>query len=377
MMEIKNPAIKAFSYAGVYVGAVIGAGYASGQEVMQFFSGYGLIGIVGAIITTLMFIWYGSVFMELGNRLQTCSHRDVLEYLCGKKLAFIGDYVLLFFMFGCVSIMFSGGGAAINEYWGLSVMTGKLIIAAMTLATVVFGFSSSVRALGIVSPVIIFSVIAISLVTLNEHYDQLATVDNSLQNLTPTLATPLWWTSAVVYVSYNVSLATSTLTAIGGKEPSLKVLRKAGIIGGVALGMCLLFITLALLSDLNNVIEYQIPFLQIAQNISPLVGILFSLVLVIAVFTTAVTNLYGCVIRFYDSKHHPVKFRTLTISLVALSLLASLLPFSTLINVLYPALGLLGMVIMVCALYKTVTGQVFLKTNAKLQPVSKANIVDQ
>jgi len=72
------------------------------------------------------------------------------------------------------------------------------------------------------------------------------------------------------------------------------------------------------------------------------------------------------VIRFYDSQKNPTQFRTLTISLVVLSLLASLFPFSTLINVLYPALGLLGMVIMVCALYKTVTGQVFSKDGSKL-----------
>lgn len=63
----------------------------------------------------------------------------------------------------------------------------------------------------------------------------------------------------------------------------------------------------------------------------------------------------------------PVKFRTLTLTLVALSLLASLFPFSTLVNVLYPALGLLGMVIMLCALYKTFTGQVFQKNKAKPQ----------
>ena len=360
---MNSDVLRSISYAGVYVGAVIGAGYASGQEVLQFFAGYGLVGIIGALITAILFVWYGSVFMELGNRLQTCSHRVVLNYLCGNKLGFIGDYVLLFFMFGCVSIMFSGGGAAINEYWGLSVMTGKLIIAGMTLATVIFGFSSSVRALGIVSPIIIFSVIAISLITLSSHLDQLPSVDERLTQLTPTLATPFWWTSAIVYVSYNVSLATSTLTAMGGKEVNLKTLRVAGILGGFFLGLCLLFITVALLSDLTNVIEYQIPFLQIANNISPTVGILFSIVLVIAVFTTAVTNLYGCVIRFYDSHNNPIQFRTLTISLVVLSLLASLFPFSTLINVLYPALGMLGMVIMVCALYKTFTGQVFLKQN--------------
>lgn len=53
--------IKAISYAGVYVGAVIGAGYASGQEVLQFFAGYGFIGMLGAVITMIMLAWYGTV----------------------------------------------------------------------------------------------------------------------------------------------------------------------------------------------------------------------------------------------------------------------------------------------------------------------------
>ena len=35
--------------AGVYVGTIIGAGYASGQEILQFFTGYGWWGIVGTV----------------------------------------------------------------------------------------------------------------------------------------------------------------------------------------------------------------------------------------------------------------------------------------------------------------------------------------
>ena len=58
--------INCIRYAGMYVGAIIGAGYASGQETLQFFVSYGYIGIVGTIIAVVLFAWYGTMFMELG-----------------------------------------------------------------------------------------------------------------------------------------------------------------------------------------------------------------------------------------------------------------------------------------------------------------------
>lgn len=352
--------LRSISYAGVYVGAVIGAGYASGQEVLQFFAGYGFIGIVGALVTMVMLAWYGSVFMELGHQLKTNSHRVVLNYLCGKKVGFFADFILLFFMFGVISIMFSGGGAAINQYWGLPSVAGKIIIALMTLLTVILGFTSSVRALGVISPFMIIAVIVISIITFTSNADQLASVDASIATLAPDTATPYWWTSAIVYVSYNVIPGVSTFASIGNKEANLKTVRMAGVMGGMTLGICLLFIIMAILSNLENVMSYELPFLELAREIGPITGLLFSVVLVVAVFTTAVSNLYGFVIRFYDSDAETSKFRMLTVVVVVLSLLASLFPFSTLVGTLYPALGVLGLYVLVCALYKTFKGQVFM-----------------
>ena len=357
--------LKAITYAGVYVGAVIGAGYASGQEVLQFFAGFGFIGILGAAVTGVMLAWYGTVFMELGHQLRTNSHRDVLNYLCGKKVGFIADFILLFFMFGVISIMFSGGGAAIEQYWGIPSVYGKIIIALMALSTVVFGFTSSVRALGVISPSMILGVVLISVITLSTHTNQLANAEATIQAINPEMATPFWWTSAIVYVSYNVIPGISTFASIGNKEANLKTVRLGGIIGGLTLGICLIFIILALLSDFENVMNYEIPFLEIAEGIGPISGFLFSLVLVVAVFTTSVSNLYGFVVRFYDSDTESSKFRMLTIAVVVLSLLASLFPFSTLVGTLYPALGILGLLVLVCALVKTFTGKVFMSERLK------------
>ena len=38
-----------------FVGLIVGAGFASGQEVMQYFTSFGIWGTVGAIITGLLF----------------------------------------------------------------------------------------------------------------------------------------------------------------------------------------------------------------------------------------------------------------------------------------------------------------------------------
>ena len=44
-------------FGGAFVGLMIGAGYASGQETLQFYGGYGLWGILGMIIQLCLYIW--------------------------------------------------------------------------------------------------------------------------------------------------------------------------------------------------------------------------------------------------------------------------------------------------------------------------------
>ena len=50
---------KIFSYGGSYFGAVVGAGFASGQEVMQFYTNYGVMSMVAIIVAMVIFIWIG------------------------------------------------------------------------------------------------------------------------------------------------------------------------------------------------------------------------------------------------------------------------------------------------------------------------------
>lgn len=371
-MEHQSPAIfRVLAYAGVYVGAVIGAGYASGQEILQFFAGYGFIGIAGAIITTILLAWYGAVFMELGYRLKTNSHKVVCRYLCGNLLGGLADYVLLFFMFGMITIMISGGGAAMEQYYGWNPMIGKLIIAFVTFITVFLGFSSAIRTLGFVTPVMVIGVLIISMITIGQNYGRLTNLDEALAIVQPATASKFWWFAAIIYVSYNVVPGVSTFASLGNAEKNVKVARTAGIVGGLTLGICILFITVAIFSNLEAIASYQIPFLEVAKQINYTSGLLFSILLLAAVYTTAVSNLYGMGIRFFNAGS--AKFRLMIFIVIIAAIFASMFPFSQLVGTVYPALGILGLVVMVCALYKTLTGEVFSDKVEKKRLASLAN----
>ena len=46
---VKGNRVTTFKVAATYIGTVIGAGFASGQEILQFFSVFGNMGILGLI----------------------------------------------------------------------------------------------------------------------------------------------------------------------------------------------------------------------------------------------------------------------------------------------------------------------------------------
>ena len=54
--------------AGAYVAYVIGSGFATGQEIVQFFTVYGIKGIAGMLVCTVLFAAMGSTLLADGFR---------------------------------------------------------------------------------------------------------------------------------------------------------------------------------------------------------------------------------------------------------------------------------------------------------------------
>ena len=248
--------------------------------------------------------------------------------------------------------MIAGGGASLNQYFGINLMFGRVIIAVLTVGTVILGFNSALNALGFLSPLIIIATLAISIGTISTNLSGISQAGANMQGLTIAKATPFWWSSAFIYISYCVLPAVPALASIGNGEKDEKLIRKSGILGGSLLGVAILFMVLATLSRIVDVSAMEVPFLEVARQMSPVIGGIFAFILLFAVYTTSVPILYGFSVRFAEDG--TTKFKILTLVAGCVAFVAGLVPFSKLVGTVYPLLGYLGLVIMAVGFYKTV-----------------------
>src|SRR5690625_2081105 len=93
-----------------FIGIIVGAGFASGQEVLQYFTSFGYAGTLSAIVATGLFAYLGATLTKLGSRMQTTSHKEVIYQISGRYLGVIVDYIIIFTLFGVAVVMIAGAG---------------------------------------------------------------------------------------------------------------------------------------------------------------------------------------------------------------------------------------------------------------------------
>ncbi|MGB8973213.1 MAG: hypothetical protein WCC62_11840, partial [Pseudomonas capeferrum] len=80
--------------AGAFVGVIVGAGFASGRELLLFFVDFGVWGLVGAMVSAALFTFLGMALAGLGNRQRATSHKDVIQAICGRHLGLFVDWLI-------------------------------------------------------------------------------------------------------------------------------------------------------------------------------------------------------------------------------------------------------------------------------------------
>src|SRR5690625_4659465 len=96
---------KILKIGSAFIGIIVGAGLASGQEVLQYFTSFGHLGTLAAIVSTILFAYVGMTLVKLGSRMRTTSHKDAIYKISGRYLGVIVDYVIIFTLFGVGVVM--------------------------------------------------------------------------------------------------------------------------------------------------------------------------------------------------------------------------------------------------------------------------------
>ncbi|GGI40753.1 hypothetical protein [Mammaliicoccus stepanovicii] len=328
-----------------YVGVVVGAGFSTGQEVMKFFTHYGLYGYIGVIISGIMLAFFGRQVAKIGTALDANEHSSTINYLFGKY-GIIIDYVLTFFLFGISVTMIAGAGSAFEESFSIPTWLGALLMCIVIYITLLLDFDKIVKALGIVTPFLIVIILIIAGYFFVNGHVSIAETNNAVEN--PSL---VWGIiQGFVYGGLAFSVGFSTLVAIGGDADKRRISGLGGIIGGVIYLVLLALINSGLLAEYPNIKNVEIPTLALARTISPIIGVALSIIMLMVMYNTILGLMYSFTARF------TVPFSKKYIILLTIAMAAayglSFVGFSSLIDKLYPAMGVIGLVICAAILVK-------------------------
>ncbi|GGB09062.1 hypothetical protein ERX37_07190 [Macrococcus hajekii] len=347
---------KIFVISSAFIGIIVGAGFASGQEILQYFTSYGLAGVYAAILATILFTYIGMNLVWLGSRFKATDHQFVIKEITdypviGRLLSWIIDIVLIITLFSFGVVMLAGAGSNLEQQFGVPPFVGTLLMTILVILCGMLNVDKVVSLIANITPFIIGFLVLISIysfMTLDVPLSSLEATATSVKSPFSSLIV-----SGLNYVSMNIGLGAAMAIVMGGAEVSRKTAAIGGLVGGLVLGLMITISYFAIFSQIEDVKDLPMPTLGIVNEISPILGILMSVVIFGMIFNTAIGMFYSFAARFtqVNSKKFKIFYTIATLAGFALSFVG----FTQLVGKVYPILGnlnyLLVIIIMVAPLW--------------------------
>lgn len=337
-MNRKRIAAIAFTYTG----AVIGAGFSSGQEIWRFFASHGFYGLYGIILSILFFIILASFLFRLGKKLGVNSYHQLFYDHIPVTLSFFFDLTYSFFLFGSVAVMLAGIGTIFQELFSIEYLTGLLVALVFILAVLYLKIEGIFTVNTFMIPILTIITIGTVIIYLPEFNI------NFFRNIMYPGIQKNWLLDSILYSSYNLTISVAVMTGVLYKEDERDIF-KGGIWGGLLLVILNTIIFIGLLGAFHSKPAEEIPMLFLAKKGGRGWYLAYVLALFIAMISTAITNFFAFNQRITSLFKIDYVRGLLITSILIIPLACS--GFSTLVGKLYPVYGYLGLVIITYYIY--------------------------
>lgn len=356
--------LKVHTYAVFFAGCYLGAGFVSGNELTQFFGNFGLFGFLGLIIIAIGFSLVGTVVARFAKATDiTEVDRLATGDGCRPLRALIAAMQIAL-MFAILVIVTAGVGALGNTLLGLPTPVCSLIFAVFLATLALLGMGGIVRLLAVSVPLLAITVTVLAICLLPRWITAGCPMPHG-EAENPLL--PNFLIAALTYISFNMG---GNITVVVASTPAVK---RERILPGTVLGSLLLASVAAaimiILSLYPAAMQDELPMLSAARSLFPPLGILYGILLLLAMTGSGLSKCYG--IGYYFSKkwrlagRHP---RLFVIALVAVACLCSLVGFGDLVGTVYPIFGYLSFLLVGALLTRAALYAKRKKCTAKKEP---------
>lgn len=337
---------RAFQVACTYIGTVVGAGFASGQEVFQFFGRFGNKGYFAIALATILFAWLGYRLMVLGHELSARSYRELNSYLFGPRLGAVMNVMILVMLFGVTIAMIAGAGELFRERMGISFQIGAIVTMFITFMTILRGIDGIMRANTMIVPLMVGFVLFSALHVLKTSGVHGAWLAGTMGSHVSPLQTGV---AAILYSALNIGLAAGVLVPLGADIADQQTLKYGAVIGATGLGAMLVAVLFTLLAHYPQALLYSVPMGYIAAQIGTSVQWLFVAVLWGEIYSTLVGNVFALGAQFgrRSAPTSPVAF----LMILGLAYAGSQVGFTNMVAYAYPAFGWTCVLLLIALLW--------------------------
>lgn len=322
---------KTLSIIFVYVGLVIGAGFASGREILEYFNNSSRTDFSGIVFASLLFAFISFIVMHHSNRLNTSDFDSFIGCVAGRLAPSVRLFMLLY-MFCGLFVMMAGSGALFVSAFGLPSKYGIFTLAALCFVVFAFDLKGLVAINSFMVPFMILGMLVLCITSALSAAPAFSVPDTLRRNSI---------LSAICYAGYNTITAGAVLIPLAHKSDTKTILRSAAICS-LVLGLLIFVVWLVQNLYYNNIYTSEMPLFDLAAMQGNVWKSTYAIVLFMALCTTAISHGFGILSKF---RLKSTADRTLAAAALCLSAMPFAgIGFSDLVAHLYSAFGFLGLV---------------------------------
>lgn len=329
-----------FNILGVscgYAAAVIGAGFASGQEIVSFFVKYGKCSIIGICIACVIFSLFSCAVLCTCVDKKIYNYSDFLDSIFkGGHTRRIMEVMTLVFAAASLCVMTACAGEMGKVLLGVPRIAGALAFTAACGAIFFMGSKKLMEINSVLGAVIVFGIILSCLYILRFREHQAFANEASMA------------VSGVVYAGYNLLTAGAILSGMSGCLKSRGEAVLSSAVSGFVLFVMITLIWGVLGIYYGKINLGEIPMLTMSLRQNNILGIFYGIMLMFAVLTTGVSNGFGVI----DIAVKKISRTKAVVILLITAFCMSGAGFANLINTAYRICGYVGMVIVFAVIYK-------------------------
>ena len=338
----------AVNTTGAILAYLIGAGFASGQEIMQYFSNWGSIagvfeiGIIFIVFLTMTYISVGYI----GRTREASNVNELYEVIGGKYIGKLVSFFVWAYNLGCYFFMISGFGNTLNQQFGLPVAAGSAIAVVISVGTALLGLRKMVDIIGKIGPVVVGFSLILGIVSAFRTFPHLAEGVALMQSgaVEVNRAGHSILLSGISYTGTCILLPMAYVAHLGHdlRDFRYQDTKRIFTAGTVLYTGCCIILALNYIGMIEECATAAIPNLVLANQFVSGMAIVFSIVIMLSIYSTMCPILWTCASTIWsDEKSVPYRL-FIVICGVAVYFITLFVPYETLINYIMTYFGYAG-----------------------------------